>query len=465
MFEQEIANNITKTTNDVIGQRRSIGLSELMQSEYMPQRYKPFFENEVKFWLYCEGLENSANKRFDYSNSEINSLINYLDKLKLKYSFFERDEFDKILDTAVKITFNYLCRPQTTLKWFIFRGEPVKPIQEVLLRLEPFSDYEYFKDVFNEWVTREKRERPAFENISSQEFERIVRRIDDQILVDCSADDLLDIMKPMFEFIGKSKRQLPISAAVLFFDDKNIQKISLTLEQMYNKGKETVSRRELVELIVKIIEEHNEPEADFSDVFANTKLNDAVKTHIEAKQNIFEEEDILLREATLQSHRQDVIEQNIVAEETKNGFGNKATQENFTRQNFTQGNSGNADEKLQVSNEDKTELGKTIIDKANEPNTPSTRRTSDEAILSDKMKISQKKNIVRELDDNIGKKTLSMIFKNNEEDYEDFVRSLKEAETFDEALSKIDFICLKHSIDPNSFIPLRLSRAVYYWFK
>lgn len=74
--------------------------------------------------------------------------MDYLDKLKLRYCNFNREEFDKILDTSVKITFNYLCRPQTTLKWFIFRGEPIKPIDEVILRLEPFADYNYFQEVF-----------------------------------------------------------------------------------------------------------------------------------------------------------------------------------------------------------------------------------------------------------------------------------------------------------------------------
>ena len=464
MFEQEISFNISQVNSEFDSNKNSISLKEILQNDNIENRFKKFFENEVKYWLYQESIENFTNKRYDFTNPEVASLMDYLDKLKLRYCNFNREEFDKILDTSVKITFNYLCRPQTTLKWFIFRGEPIKPIDEVILRLEPFADYNYFQEVFLEWVERERKEKPAFENISSQEFERILRKTDDQILVDCSADQLLDIMKPLFEFVGKTKRQIPLTSVIIFFDDKNIQKLVIPLEEMYNHGKETITRSELIDEIIKVIENNTEPQADFTEVFSNIKLNDVIKTHIVTNSLNIDEDNFNKVVDNKLELINDIDKDSIPLNDSSTiNPNNEIVNDNKVNIDIEKKQSDLLDNLLlNEIDEEKTDKNKFPLEINNSYNDTSQRDKDD---ISQILKNSKKNLVIKELDESISKKTLAMIFKNHENEYNIFINKLKDSDTLDEALTKIDLICLKQGIDPNSFIPLRLGKAIYSWFK
>ncbi|MBS1913455.1 MAG: hypothetical protein JST22_15820 [Bacteroidetes bacterium] len=282
MFERVIAQTIQKITTETLQDRAVIPLLDILQDTRIPARIKPFFETEVHWWLYNEALARAANKRFDYDHPELAALLNYIEQVQFRHARFEREEFTAVLDSAVKLTYNYLCRPQTTLKWYIFRGQPVKPLNEVLLRFSAFVDYPYFRDVFTDWVDRKRTERPTFDAISATEFERVIRRIDDQILLNCTVEGLLEMMEPLFDFIGEGTDQLtPVDALVIFFDDKNIKKLVDQLEEYHNGGGHAVGREGFVVLLDELLSStDDEPEADFSSVYQNDALDDVVREHL-----------------------------------------------------------------------------------------------------------------------------------------------------------------------------------------
>lgn len=283
MFERVIAQTIQKITAETLQERSLIPLVDILQDPRIPARIKPFFETEVHWWLYNDHLARAANKRFDYEHPELASLLNYLEQVQFRHARFEREEFVSVLDSAVKLIYNYLCRPQTTLKWYIFRGQPVKPLNEVMLRFSAFIDYEYFRTVFIEWVERKRAERPTFDAISATEFERVIRRTDDQILLHCTVEDLLDMMGPLFEFIGEGPEQkLPVDALIIFFDDKNIKKLVDQLEAYRDRGGGDVGRDDFVSLLDELLSTAEEgPEADFSNVYQNDELDDVVRQHLQ----------------------------------------------------------------------------------------------------------------------------------------------------------------------------------------
>ncbi len=283
MFERVIADTIQRITAETLQERAVIPLADLLQDTRIPSRLKPFFETEVHWWLYNEALVRAANKRFDHDHPEVAALVRYLEQVQFRHARFEREEFLAVLDSAVKLTYNYLCRPQTTLKWYIFRGQPVKPLTEVLLRFGAFVDYPYFRDVFIDWVERKRAERPTFDAISAIEFERVIRRIDDQILLNCSVEGLLDLMDPLFDFIGEGTEQLvPVDALVIFFDDKNIKKLVDQLDDHRERGLEVVGREGFVALLDELLStSEDEEEADFSGVYQNDALDDVVRQHLE----------------------------------------------------------------------------------------------------------------------------------------------------------------------------------------
>lgn len=285
MFERVIAQTIQKITTETLQERSVIALTDILQDARIPARLKPFFETEVQWWLYNEALARSANKRFDYDHPELASLLTYIEQVQFRHARFEREEFVAVLDSAVKLIYNYLCRPQTTLKWYIFRGQPVKPLNEVLLRFGAFVDYPYFRTVFTDWVDRKRSERATFDAISATEFERVIRRIDDQILLNCTVEGLLEMMDPMFDFIGEGTEQLlPLDALVILFDDKNIKKLVDQLENYRDRGGEVVGREGFVALLEELLSTaDDEPEADFSSVYQNDALDDVVRQHLQAR--------------------------------------------------------------------------------------------------------------------------------------------------------------------------------------
>ncbi len=281
MFEQEISQTIQRITREILQDRTLLPLQEILEDRRIPNRLKAFFENEVHWWIYTDSIARTRDRRFDYSNQELTSLLNYLEGVQARHARFEREDFLSTLDSGVKLTYNYICRPQTTLKWFVFRGEPTKGLGETLLRMNAFIDYPYFVTVFNEWVERKRAERPAFDSISSREFERIIRRIDDQILLSCTIDELLEIMDPLFSFLGEGEEQrVPIEALIVYFDDKNIQKLVDFLDEIAERH-EYITPESFAHLIEELlVRAEGEPEADFSSVYQDDALDDVVRRHL-----------------------------------------------------------------------------------------------------------------------------------------------------------------------------------------
>lgn len=290
MFEQEINDTIQRLTRDVLQEQTVLPLSEILEESRIPDRFKAFFATEAHWWIFTESVARSRDRRFDFAHPELGALVSYLEQVQFRHARFERDDFVAVLDSAVKLTYNYLCRPQTTLKWYVFRGEPTKSIGETLLRMDAFIDYPYFRTVFAEWVDRKKEERPTFDSISAREFERIIRRIDDQILLSCTIDDLLGLMTPLFDFVGRGDAQsLPIEAMIVFFDDKNIRKLVDFLERE-RQGRAHVSRNSFVALMEELLNtSDDEPEADFSSVYQDDALDEVVREHLEGGQGTVEE--------------------------------------------------------------------------------------------------------------------------------------------------------------------------------
>lgn len=283
MFEQEINETIQRITRDVLQGRTLVPLAEILEEQRIPERFKAFFETESRWWVYTEAVARARDRRFDFSHPELESLLNYLEQIQVRHARFEQEDFNAVLDSAVKLTYNYLCRPQTTLKWYVFRGEPTKPLGETLLRMDAFLDYPYFRTVFSEWVERKKAERSTFDNISAKEFERIIRRIDDQILLSCTIDDLLGLMDPLFEFVGKGEaRSVPVEAMIVFFDDKNIHKLVEILERQRGH-RSHITRDSFVLLMEELLSSsEEEPETDFSTVYQDDALDEVVREHLES---------------------------------------------------------------------------------------------------------------------------------------------------------------------------------------
>jgi len=233
MFEREIQYYLTRGAELAEG-RGSVTLAEIVSNPLLPQRLRAYFRAEA-VRLLDEEQAHRASSRFDHAAPEIHKLERRLDELLRHTAMFRRDEYLDTLERAVKINFNYLCRPQLTLRSFVFRGEDAVSVPSAISRILYFDDYPYLTFVLKKWMEKKQREE-KLEQITTDEFERIVRKIDDQALQSFTVADLQSLLTPMFAWIaeaGDSSRDvIPTDAFIMFFDDKNIIRLSDRLAQM-----------------------------------------------------------------------------------------------------------------------------------------------------------------------------------------------------------------------------------------
>jgi hypothetical protein len=244
---------------------------EISASTAIAPFYKRFFEAEVNWWVFEQQMSRAANPRFDYTHERLGYHLHNADHYAAESARFDRQDLGATVDLAVKTRFNYLIRPRTTLRWFVFRGEPTKPLHEALLRLDYFHGYEYLLDGFRAWVEQQRQpfgmdmnaqgSLSAASNAASSaassfgtrqeilsvvEFDRVLQSVDNDFILDLSPNQFVDLVAPIFELFEDAysspastsqppsdlaSGEVPTAALVIFLDDKGIQPIARELER------------------------------------------------------------------------------------------------------------------------------------------------------------------------------------------------------------------------------------------
>ena len=232
MFEREIQYYIIRGAELAEG-RNTVALANILTSPLLPQRLRAYFRAEAARLLEEENTYRSSS-RFNHSSADIKKLEQKLDELLVQKATFRRDEYLDTLERAVKINFNYLCRPQLTLRSFVFRGEEAVTTGIALQRLAYFDDYPYLTYVLKKWI--EKHQHEQHETISAEDFQRTVRKIDDQALQSFTPNDLQTLLQPMFQWIAGAQttavENISTDAFIMFFDDKSIVRLSDRLAEL-----------------------------------------------------------------------------------------------------------------------------------------------------------------------------------------------------------------------------------------
>ena len=274
MFEKEI-DRVRKQLKQRLDTRQpSISLAAILANANIHPSYRAFFRAEAEWWLYEERALRASNPRFDTSAPELQSVFPKLDELYLASARFDHEELNATIDAAVKTRLNFLCRPRTTLKWFVYRGEPTKPLHEVMMRLNYLTDNAYLLDGIRQWAATRPAEASSYEILSVIEFERIVEKVDNDAILDLSQDEFVRLLDGLYGFFYEADPQLPseavpTEAVIIFLDDKGAIPISQALERLlYREELRTLTRSKLIDVINDVIasipnaeeEQHRHPE-------------------------------------------------------------------------------------------------------------------------------------------------------------------------------------------------------------
>jgi hypothetical protein len=234
MFEQAIETTIGHLGSLVIGDAHGVTRNEIAHSS-LPAGIKKMFDLDVERWVKEEQVRILASPHFHF-DSELDSMIRDLSVNFRDSAYFTREEFLAGLDRAVKLHFNYVCRPQWTMRQFIFADCENASADSILAALETFTEYEYYRIILREYF-----EKKAITTLHARKFEDLVSSIDKELCRNLDTRKLAQLMQPVFEFfalgdgenasIDAGERTIPIEAAILFYDDKDLATVVETLER------------------------------------------------------------------------------------------------------------------------------------------------------------------------------------------------------------------------------------------
>ena len=280
MFEKEL-DRVRKQLEQQLETRQPYTpLNAIAANHEVHPSYRAFFQAEVQWWLHEERAIRASNPRFDTSVAQVRQALLDLDALYVQHARFDHEELLSTIEAAAKTRLNFLCRPRTTLKWFVFRGEPTKPLYEILLRLNYLSDHEYLLQGIRSWAEG-RGDVSANEILSVVEFERIIEKIDNDAILDLSQEEFVQLLEPMYQFFAEVNPDLPpetvpTEAVIIFLDDKGAVPLSQALERMlYREELRSITRKKFMEVIDTVIasidEAVIEPKAE-DDVLQARKL-------------------------------------------------------------------------------------------------------------------------------------------------------------------------------------------------
>lgn len=261
IFEQEIETIINVVRTRTIGEADGILLKHILRAPIHPS-IKAYFRAEVEKVLHQEHAREFLSKKLAYGIPEVVSLRKQIDKLLLLNYQFTREEFESLLDESVHFQFNYLCRPRWTLINFIFGTNRTVSTTHIETKLTYCVDYSYFVHLIKQYCTAR-----GLTELKYEEFQTLVKRIDDEVIALHAPAELARMLKPLFTFLQATLPPttdvltIPINAAIVFFEDKQLHSIRERLEHERDvKAHNHVTMEDLTALIESLYDKSTPPE-------------------------------------------------------------------------------------------------------------------------------------------------------------------------------------------------------------
>ncbi|GIV54646.1 MAG: hypothetical protein KatS3mg039_1164 [Candidatus Kapaibacterium sp.] len=262
MFEAEIERTKIQLAELLLPRAGGgLHLADVLDHPTVDRAYKEFLRAEVEWLLYQDRIQRQLNLPIDPTDPLFRRVWGQVEDYVRRHARFERKHALSLFDAAVKSVLNYRVRPRVTLKWFVYRGEPTKPVCEILLRLRYFADYPYIRTGFEQWMRERELDSTSTHIMPVFEFERLIKQLDDEHILDLSTSQFIELLDPVFRFFNETPtppalEAIPIEALIVFLDDKDIQVIAQKFERMlYHDGIRTVTRDTILRVVDQVLQE------------------------------------------------------------------------------------------------------------------------------------------------------------------------------------------------------------------
>jgi hypothetical protein len=265
IFEAEIESIIHAVRVKTIGEDDDVILKKILTANIHPA-IKAYFKAEVEKMLAHERGQEYRSKKLPYSLAEVKSLEEQIDLLLVQNYLFSRQEFESILDESVHFQFNYLCRPQWTLLNFIIGDKRRVAASTIEKRLKYCIDYTYFPELIKRYLVDH-----GLAEVTYEEFKSLIDKIDREVVAQHSSHELAQMTRALFDFVESGKmvpqvefeqQTLPINAAIVFFEDKQLTDIKTRLEQERDQNRVIQITVDRLAEIIQIVREGREEAAE-----------------------------------------------------------------------------------------------------------------------------------------------------------------------------------------------------------
>ncbi|MBU3741913.1 MAG: hypothetical protein FGM24_06460 [Candidatus Kapabacteria bacterium] len=473
MFEAELERVRKQLKQQLATTQPYVSIAELLANVQVHPTIRTFFRAEVDWWVHEERAIRSSNPRFATTDAAFADVLRTLDGLYVRHARFDHEELSATIDAAAKTWLNYLCRPRVTLRWFVFRGEPTKPLHEILLRLQYLTDYPYLLEGFRQWATLRSSDTSGFEILSVIEFERIIEKIDNDAILDMSQSQFVALLDPLFAFFAQFDPDLPpesvpTEAVIIFLDDKGAVPISQVLERMlYREDMRTLTRSKLVDVIDGVLASLDVDDQSASAVFPEEEPV-AVQTQpmpaIERLESVVVAAEIPMQ---VEPPVEDApsVDVELPAATALVHDGAAATIEIAP-----------PDETIKtehpvdvIETEPAVDAVKTEPAVDTSAETPAVVQEAEaravaEAEPDDRSKQDRRQRLETLIDERLRERVVKRMLGRNAERYHEIVRIVEDCATWKEAAGVLDRYYAQHGIEPNSATAIEFSQAVYRSF-
>ncbi len=245
-----------KKLNEILQQTlldKEIALQDLDNIEQLPDFCKTFILKETDRYL---AEIHQMLKSFSFFPKDSPAFEKVLEGIiaELKKQIrFSPDDFQNLLLQSLKLRYNFLRKPNSTLLFFIFGNSFQKNISEISVSLEYFCDYHQILNIVREKINNyPKRE------INIYDFNNVFFEAEVKFFNFSTSEELAEFFDPVFEFFNSNSQKFsaPVEIFVDILSDLNLHHFSKTIQSYCQKNNiSSIDRETLLRLINQIVNE------------------------------------------------------------------------------------------------------------------------------------------------------------------------------------------------------------------
>ena len=225
-----------------------IALTYLLTRD-IPNSVKHFFDQEVELWLREESKKFTSSERFDYDLPEVQVLLDKIFDILKQTASFSLNQFNRLLERAIKLEANYLIRPHQTLTQFLFKDSPIIRTMDVYDMLKYFDKFEYYKDALTDYFNLK-----YLQEISEPQFRELIEGIDRQVYSNRPVETVLQTVKTIVNFLNQARppqESIPIDILITALRDRKLDEFAALIERQQQEGTTALNLADLEAILTE----------------------------------------------------------------------------------------------------------------------------------------------------------------------------------------------------------------------